>query len=409
MKYLIVGSGPAGMNAAYKLNEIDNDADITIINGEPNPPYSRILTTFYLEGKIEEEDFYIYSKDFLGQDNIHYYENTRATSILPEKKLVELNTGEKIKYDKLLIASGGDPNIPSAEGINSGKVYKIRTLEDIKDIKNEVKKSKTCAILGGGLVSLKMTQALSKKGIDIKILIRSPRVLSQVLDDETAHLVQNHLENNNVDVKVNTEILEIQEKDNKLLFIVKSGQITEEFEVDFAVIGKGVKPNIDFLEDTAIETDWGILTDEYLQTKEKDVYAVGDVAESYNIALDKTQLNSIWPDAVLQGIKAAENMTGKTKPYLGNINMNAVDIFSLPLVAMGRVRDTENIEILKSINIEDNKFLKLFFKDQILVGAILIGDIENAGIYKQLIINRKKIHDSQSLLNQKNMLANYIF
>ncbi|HKL12079.1 MAG TPA: FAD/NAD(P)-binding oxidoreductase [Halanaerobiales bacterium] len=409
MKYLIVGSGPAGMNAAYKLNEIDKDADITIINGEPNPPYSRILTTFYLEGKIEEEDFYIYSKDFLEQDNIHYYENTRATSILPEKKLVELNTDELIKYDKLLIASGGDPNIPSAEGINSEKVYKIRTLEDIKDIKNEVKKSKTCAILGGGLVSLKMTQALSKKGIDIKILIRSPRVLSQVLDDETAYLVQKHLKNNNVDVKVNTEVLEIQEKDNKLLFVVKSGQKTEEFEADFAVIGKGVKPNIDFLEDTSIETDWGILTDEYLQTKEKDVYAVGDVAESYNIALDKTQLNSIWPDAVLQGIKAAENMAGKTKPYVGNINMNAVDIFSLPLVAMGRVRDTENIEILRSINIEEDKFLKLFFKDRTLVGAILIGEIENAGIYKQLIINRKKIHDSHSLLNQKNMLANYIF
>jgi len=306
--------------------------------------------------------------------------------------------------------------VPIAEGcVNNcsfcaGKLAKGFLLSyPEKDILNEVKKSKTCAILGGGLVSLKMTQALSKKGVDIKILIRSPRVLSQVLDDETAYLVQNYLENNNVDVKVNTQILEIQEKDNKLLFIVKSGQITEEFEVDFAVIGKGVKPNIDFLEDTAIETDWGILTDEYLQTKEKDVYAVGDVAESYNIALDKTQLNSIWPDAVLQGIKAAENMAGKTKPYLGNINMNAVDIFSLPLVAMGRVRETENIEILRSINLEDNKFLKLFFKEQILVGAILIGDIENAGIYKQLIINRKRIHDSQSLLNQKNMLANYIF
>lgn len=409
MKYLIIGSGPAGMNAAYKLDEIDKEADITIINGESNPPYSRILTTFYLEGKIEEEDFYIYSKDFLEQDNIHYYENTRATSISPEKKLVELSTREKIKYDKLLIASGGEPNIPSSEGINSKKIYKIRTLEDIKNIKEEVKDSKTCAILGGGLVSLKMTQALSKNNINVKILIRSPKVLSQVLDNETAHLVQKHLENNNIDVKVNTEVLEIRKKDEKLLFIVKSGKKTEEFEVDFAVIGKGVRPNIDFLKDTSIETDWGILTNEYLQTKVKDVYAAGDVAESYNIALNKTQLNSIWPDAVLQGIKAAENMTNKNKPYLGNINMNAVDILSLPLVAMGRVRDTENIDILRSFNKEENKFLKLFFKDKILVGAILIGTIENAGIYKQLIINRKKIRDRQSLLNQKNMLANYIF
>ncbi|RCW79960.1 pyridine nucleotide-disulfide oxidoreductase [Halanaerobium sp. DL-01] len=405
MKYLIIGCGPAGMHAAYKLDELDKNAEITLINSESNLPYSRILITFLLEKKVEEEDLFIFSEEFLQKDNINYYQNKSVEEIDSDNKKVKLNDGTALNYDKLLIAAGGDPKRPSVKGIESDRIFTIRTIDDIKTVKAKMETAEKCAVLGGGLVSLKMAQALKRQGIGVKVLIRSPRVLSQVLDEESAVLIADHLEENGIELLTGTQIEEIVEEKKGLVFNTNKGKISS----DFAVIGKGVSPNMDFLDKTSVKTDWGILSDEYLQTEEKDIFAAGDVVENYNIAQDSIQLNSIWPDAVLQGITAAENMAGKFKKYPGNINMNAVDIFSLPLIAMGRVKDVENLETVKYENKSEKKFVKLFFNNDLLVGAVLINDVENAGFYKQLIAKRKIIKDRETLLNKNNLLANYIF
>ncbi len=405
MKFVISGCGPAGINAALYLDKLLPEPEITLINGEPNPPYSRILTTFYLENKIEEKDLYIYDNDFFKQENVNYYEDVKVVSINKKRKTVKISNGKIIEYDKLLIATGGDPKRPSVTRIDSDKIYTVRTLVDIKKINEKINIGGKCVIMGGGLVSLKMAQALRRRGLDVTILISSQQVLSQVLDQESATIIADQLIKNGIEIKTGIKIIEIKEEKEKLKLKLEFGHI----EADFAVIGKGVSPNVNFIDGTKISVDWGILTDDNLSTEETDIYAAGDVIESYNIAYQCRQLNSIWPDAVLQGITAASNMAGKAIAYSGNINMNAVDIFALPLIALGQVEELPELKIFKYENKLKQEYKKLFFAADKLVGAVLIGDIKNAGFLKQLIVNQKLVTNKEELLAPNNVLANYIF
>lgn len=406
MKYVIIGNGPAGMSAVKTILETEPKAQIIIIGDEEVPPYSRILITYYLEGKIDREKVFVYGEELLKSPRVEFKYPVKIVSVDVKNKYIYSSDGERLNYDQLLIASGASPKLPPQPGMHSKCVYTIRRFSDIEEIHNKLVKIKDCVFLGGGMVSLKMVQALKRKGVKVTVVVSGDHIISQRLDKEGAQIVADYLKSKNIQVITNEMAQEIINYRNRKLIYFSSGK---KLETDMVIIGKGVTPNYNFIDRNQIKVNQGIIVDEHLRTSAVDVFAAGDVVESQDLLYQKFRLNPILPNAVKQGRIAALNMMGVKCSYRGNIEMNSIQLFDLPIISIGLVNNQSNqFEEITHYNSYNNSYKRLLLDGDLLVGTILIGDIKNAGIYHQIIENKKKIKEKKELLNGKFNLLKYM-
>lgn len=406
MKYVIIGNGPAGMSAVKTILETEPKAQIIIIGDEEVPPYSRILITYYLEGKIDREKVFVYGEELLKSPRVEFKYPVKIVSVDVKNKYIYSSDGERLNYDQLLIASGASPKLPPQPGMHSKCVYTIRRFSDIEEIHNKLVKIKDCVFLGGGMVSLKMVQALKRKGVKVTVVVSGDHIISQRLDKEGAQIVADYLKSKNIQVITNEMAQEIINYRNRKLIYFSSGK---KLETDMVIIGKGVTPNYNFIDRNQIKVNQGIIVDEHLRTSAVDVFAAGDVVESQDLLYQKFRLNPILPNAVKQGRIAALNMMGVKCSYRGNIEMNSIQLFDLPIISIGLVNNQSNqFEEITHYNSYNNSYKRLLLDGDLLVGTILIGDIKNAGIYHQIIENKKRIKEKKELLNGKFNLLKYM-
>lgn len=406
MKYVIIGNGPAGMSAVKTILETEPKAQIIIIGDEEVPPYSRILITYYLEGKIDREKVFVYGEELLKSPRVEFKYPVKIVSVDVKNKYIYSSDGERLNYDQLLIASGASPKLPPQPGMHSKCVYTIRRFSDIEEIHNKLVKIKDCVFLGGGMVSLKMVQALKRKGVKVTVVVSGDHIISQRLDKEGAQIVADYLKSKNIQVITNEMAQEIINYRNRKLIYFSSGK---KLETDIVIIGKGVTPNYNFIDRNQIKVNQGIIVDEHLRTSAVDVFAAGDVVESQDLLYQKFRLNPILPNAVKQGRIAALNMMGVKCSYRGNIEMNSIQLFDLPIISIGLVNNQSNqFEEITHYNSYNNSYKRLLLDGDLLVGTILIGDIKNAGIYHQIIENKKRIKEKKELLNGKFNLLKYM-
>jgi len=406
MKYVIIGNGPAGMSAVKTILETEPKAQIIIIGDEEVPPYSRILITYYLEGKITKEKIFVYGEELLKSPRVKFKYPVKIVSIDVKNKYICSSEGERLNYDRLLIASGASPKLPSQPGMNSKCVYTIRNFSDIEEIHNKLDKIRDCVFLGGGMVSLKMVQAIKRRGVKVIVAVSGDHIISQRLDIEGAQLVTDYLKSKNIQIITNeTAQAIIDYRDRKLIYF-NSGK---KLETDMVIIGKGVTPNYNFIDIKQIKVNQGIVVDNYFRTSAPDVFAAGDVIESKDLLSNKSHLNSILPNAVKQGRIVALNMIGIKCSYQGDIEMNSIQLFNLPIISIGLVNNqNKKFEEITHYNSYNNSYKRLLFDGDLLVGTIMIGDIKNAGIYHQVIENKKRIIEKKELLNNEFNLLKYI-
>lgn len=406
MKFVIIGNGPAGMSAVKTILEREPKARIVLIGDEEVPPYSRILITYYLEGKITKEKIFIYDKKLLKSPRVKFKYPAKIVSVDVKNKYIYSSDGERLNYDQLLIASGASPKLPPQPGMHSKCVYTIRNFSDIEEIHNKLVKIRDCVFFGGGMVSLKMAQALKRKGVKVTVVVSGDHIISQRLDKEGAQIVEDYLKSKNIQVITKEMAQEIINYRNRKLIYFSSGK---KLETDMVIIGKGVTPNYNFIDRNQIKVNQGIVVDEHLRTSAVDVFAAGDVVESQDLLYQKFRLNPILPNAVKQGRIAALNMMGIKCSYRGNIEMNSIQLFDLPIISIGLVNNQSNqFEEITHYNSYNNSYKRLLFDGDLLVGTILISDIKNAGIYHQIIENKKRIKEKKELLNSKFNLLKYI-
>lgn len=406
MKYVIIGNGPAGMSAVKTILERESKAQIVLIGDEEVPPYSRILITYYLEGKITKEKIFIYDEKLLKSPCVEFKYPVKITSIDTKNKYIYSLGGERLIYDQLLIASGVSPKVPPQQGMNGKNVYTIRNFSDIEEIYHKIDKIRDCVSLGGGMVSLKMVQALKKRGVKVTVVVSGDHIISQRLDRKSAKIVTDYLKLKNIQVITNETAQSIIDyRDRKLIYLSSGKKI----ETDMVIVGKGVTPNCNFIDRNQIKVNQGIVVDEYLRTTVPNVFAAGDVAESKDLLSNKFRLNSILPNAVKQGRIAALNMMGIKCSYQGNIEMNSIQLFDLPIISIGLVNNQSNkFEEIAHCNSYNNSYRRFLFDGDLLVGAIMIGDIENAGVYCQIIENKKRIMEKKELLKNEFSLLKYM-
>jgi NAD(P)H-nitrite reductase large subunit len=406
-KILIIGNSAAGVSCAETIRKNDKEAKITIVSKENYPCYSRCLISYYLAGDIPEPKLIFRDETFFKDNSIELILGQEIERIdIKKKQAVVVKDEEssekgKIKYDYdiLVLANGASSKMPEIKGINKRGVFAFRTIDDAKSIMAILPVADTACVLGGGLIGLKAAYALKKRGLDVKVIVKSKQVLSQVLDYEAAEFFKNLLNEKGIEIVTGSDVKEILGNGDIKAIKLDSGKV---IACQIVVVGKGVSPNIKLIKETPINVNEGILTNEYMQTNIESIFACGDIAETYDISFGEPAINALWPNAVEQGKIAGENICGKNVKYAGSLGMNSVEFFGLPVISMGITRPGEGFEAISKSDMKSRAYRKVIIKDNHLVGAILVGRIENSGVYLNLIHEKTDISSIKDLLLSEN-------
>lgn len=395
MKYVIIGYSVAAVNAIKSIRNLDNKSEILVITDEDRL-YSRPLISYYVAGKVSEEEMSFVEPDFDTKYKLNVYYSTTVKSVDTKTKTIMLDNKKKINYDKLLITVGGKPIIPEIKGYNS-EIKGIFTFTKLNDAKKLVKyikenKVKQAVILGGGLIGMKAAEGLISKDIKLKIIDIADRLLANTFDKTASSYIEKKLIQQGCEFISNNTIIEIISK-NKNLCSVKLKD-AKKIDTKLLIIAVGVRPNLDIIEKTTIKFNRGILVNNFMQTNFSDIYAAGDVAETKNFITEENSVLAIWPAAAYQGKVAGVNMVAKNKvSYDGLYPMNSVEILGVPSISFGITNPLkeDNFEIISKE--EKDSYKKIVLKDNKIIGAIFVGDINRAGIYSLLI--KQKVDVSQ--------------
>lgn len=401
MDYVIIGNSASGIACVEAIRSKDKKSGIAIVSEEDYHIYSRCLLSYYLAGDIAEEKLTYRPDDFYKANKVASMVGYKCEKVLPEKKVLKIDGKKDIKFDKLLIAAGARPKFPEIPGVDKKGVMGLRTIRDAKAIQALIKETKTVAILGGGLIGMKAAYGLSTHGKDVRVIVKSGQVLSQILDKKAAAIFQEWIGKKGITIMTGLEAKEISGKDKVRSVILDNG---EEIECEMIVVGKGVQPNTDIVKDSGIKIDEGILVNEYLETNIESIYASGDIAQAKDVVTGESRINALWPIAVEEGRIAGLNIAGEKTAYEGSLAMNSVEFFGLPVISVGITRPKSGAGFEEIVYEDASRALykKIVIKDQTPVGMIFVNDIKNAGIVGLLIRNKIDISGIKSSILEEN-------
>lgn len=380
MRYLILGSSAAGINAAKTIRELDKSSEIAIIS-EDTKVYSRCMLHHVISGSRTVDRISFIEKDFFPKYKISWIKGKKVVELIIDKNEVRLNDGSVEQYDKLLIATGSSAVIPPIKNLREAKgVYTLRNISDVFHIQNSLKKCKNVVIIGAGLVGIDALIGIMSNNLKISVVEMGDRILPLQLDKKAAAKYEKLLSENGIDIYTSVKVEEVTL--NKAGFvkevILSNGTA---LNCDMVIVAAGVKANIDFVKDSKIKIDKGIVVDSTCKTTVENIYAAGDVCATA----------PIWPIAVKEAITAAYNMTGNYRVLDDNFGLrNSMNFLGLETVSLGIIDPPDssyNVDILENKDI----YKKIIHKDGIIYGALLVGDISYCGVLNYLIRNKLNI------------------
>jgi NAD(P)H-nitrite reductase large subunit len=402
MKHLIIGNGIAGINAARAIREMDTTAAIFMVSDETFPPYSRPMISYVLEGSEPHAKLPLFPGNVYKDLNINPVLGHRVAHLDVKKKIVRLEDATEIDFQALLIASGADARQIKVPGSDLGNIFTMRTQKDVLDQLKAISQGvKNALVLGGGLVGFKAAHALLKRGINVTMLITSPYPLAMQVDETAGKMILKELEAHGLTVKVGVSVTAFDGGETVKNARLDSG---DTLECDLVIVGKGVDPSLGFIPENDIDMGYGIQVDPYLCSSVPDIYAAGDAAETFDIARKTRWINAIWPEAATQGRIAGFNMAGRKVACPGSLGRNVMRIFSLDVMTMGLANpeNTKDLEIIQAGDEKAGAYRRLVFSGDILVGAVLINQIEQGGMLRAMIENRMPVRIPKKYLMSLN-------
>lgn len=392
MDYVIVGNGVSAIGAIEGIRLHDKSGKILVISDEEVPTYGRPLISYYLSDKIKFETLPFRPEEFYKDNNVEMRLGSRVLSIDTEKKQLVLDCGDTIPYGKLLLATGGTPVKPPMPGIEGPGVHNFTTVAHAEALRELVDKVKKVVVIGAGLIALKAAEGFAEKGVDVTIVVRS-RIMRTYFDETAGEMIVDHLEKNGIKFLQGCGTKEIVRLGDGT---IKGVETDKGFvDADVVIVAAGVRPNMGLAAQAGITTEQGIRVDDYMATSNPDVFAAGDVAEAKDLLTGEYTVRPIWPNAYSQGNYAGMNMAGADKPYTGGMSMNSITYYGLPTISVGETNqaDEEGYDVNIFLDRDNAVYRKLIFKDDVLAGCILIGDIDAAGFYTSFIKNGFKLDD----------------
>ncbi|MBE6067251.1 MAG: NAD(P)/FAD-dependent oxidoreductase [Clostridium lundense] len=361
--FIIIGNGAAGFYAADAIRQKNSKAYITMISEESYYSYYRPSLSEYLAKEISDKKLYLKNKNWFEENSINLKLNTKVENILTKENEIVLSDGTCLKYDKLILANGARNFIPPTSGAEKNGVFSLRTINDADKIISYGKKSKKAVVIGGGLLGLEAAWELRNLGLDVTVVEFFPRLLPRQLDEEGAEIFKNQISNCGINVILGDSLVEILGNDNVTNIKLKSGTT---LDTDMVLFSVGIRANKELAEQCGIRTDKSVVVNEKMETNIPNIYACGDVAELNG------RNYGIWPAAVQMGKVAGTNASGDELIFKDFVSSTIFSSMNTNLFSSGYFDDECDILSYKN---EDNRiYKKLFFKDNKLVGCILLGD-----------------------------------
>jgi len=379
-KYLIVGNSAAAVGAIEAIRSVDQKGSLAVISDEPYAAYSRPLITYYLANQVELKNINYRPNDFYAAHEVKTVVGQKVVELNLKESKVVLEDGKEITFKRLLLATGGKPFVPPLPGSDKQGVFTFTTLDDAKKVKKLLPRVKQAVVIGGGLIGLKVAEALAQRGVKTTVVELADRVLSPVLDAHASRLVEDIFRKKGTEILTKHTVKEIlgNKKNPESVGGVLLND-RRELPCDLVVIAIGVVPRAE-LAQGKLQINRGILVDDHMATSTDGIYAAGDVAEAYDFLWAQNRVTPVWPNAYLQGQVAGYNMTGKEAIYPGGMGMNSTTFFGFPIISAGICNlEDERFETLVR-NHKNGYYKKLVLEDGKIKGMIFAGAIDRAGI-----------------------------
>jgi len=316
VEFLLIGGGMASGQCAAELRKRGADGEILLVGREPEPPYERPpLSKEYLRGEAKREDAYVNPPEWYEENDVELRTGTNAMALDTEARVVKLQGGEEVGFEKALIATGANVNILRVEGAELDGIHYLRAFGNSDNIRKDAEAAERVVLVGGSYIGCEVAASLTAKGTKCAIVMMEDKVLSRTFGDEVGAWFQDLLESKGIEIHGGETLAAFQGEDGVSAVITQSGNTVEG---DFVVVGAGVKPDVMLAKKAGLEIDegdGGIRCDETLQTSVEGIYAAGDVC-SYQSKIHGRRLRvEHWDVAMQQGMHAAKGMMGEPEPY----------------------------------------------------------------------------------------------
>ncbi len=404
--YAIIGSSAAGIAAAKTILERDAEGKVTMVTLDKGY-YSRCQLHLSAVGKRSDGQIYLDMTSLQAHPNFEMFCETKVVKLEADKKKLILNNGQIIDYDKVLIASGSSTFFPPIPGLQGKNTFGLRNLEDAHAVHSLLPRIDAIAIIGAGLVGVELAVELARAGKKVSLIELADHPLPLQLEDICGQKCAELLSEIGVDLYMGEMASEvIRNKDGSPRSVkLKSGTSVA---ADIVVCAAGVRPNVDFAAGTDLNINRGVLINCQCRTNLSDVFAAGDVAETNDTLMSRDMPSAIWPVAVRHGKVAGSQMTGGSDEITRNTGMKAaVNVPGAHVISIGPVTaPDEQWRKLTYYRTDSNgkERLRIVYLDQdnILRAALLWGDVRNAGLYHEAIINKRPLSDELPSIDSLN-------
>jgi NAD(P)H-nitrite reductase large subunit len=403
MNVLVLGAGGAGISAVQAIRSVDKKIDINLVSKENFMPYSLCGLPDFLSGKISMKVLNRLDSNYFIENNINLILGKEAIKVDPSRKIVHFKSNSTndvkdiIEFDKLLIAIGSKPIVSSIPGLNKKQVYIVSNLENCKNIIKQLRKATKIAVIGSGFVGIECAQALKQREKEVFVVETLDRILANIFDKEISSIAQKMLESLGINFILGNQVKEIIGN-----IVVEGLKLKDrKIDCDMVLLTVGVRPNIDIVRDSMIRVNQGIIVNEFMESNVKDIFAAGDVAESFDCIYGEPGLKATWSNAVEQGHVAGLNIAGKRCKYPGFQSYNIIHIHDVPFLSMGNITNLpQNCSelVLKGLD----SIRKVFIQNDRILGMEFYGDMTNSGHLFSLINKGSDIKGYN-----KKILSNY--
>lgn len=389
-RLVLVGNGMAGVRCIEEILKLDpTGLDITIFGTEPHVNYNRILLSSVLQGGTTIKDITLHDRQWYERHHIRLFSGETVTQIDKNRQVVTSDQNRMVPYDQLILATGSVPFTLPIPGAELEGVITFRTIEDCQQMMEASKKYRKAVVIGGGLLGLEAARGLLNLGMEVNIVHIARYLMERQLDETAAKMLQKNLESQGMKFLLEKETQEMI--GNRRVEGVRFKDGTE-VEADLVVMAAGVRPNIQLAKEAGIDINRAILVNDYMETSEPNIFAVGECVEHRGMVYGLVQ------PLYEQGKILANRICGnKETGYNGSVLSTQLKISGVDLFSVGIIQEDSTSKSVKIYDEEAVVYKKVVFQDQKIIGAVLYGDTKERSRLLDMIQKQQDVSDVEKV------------
>ncbi|AWB45130.1 nitrite reductase large subunit [Paenibacillus sp. CAA11] len=376
-KLVVIGNGMAGIGTLEQILKLSTAFEITVIGSEPHPNYNRIMLSYVLEGSKTVDDIVLNDWNWYKDNGITLHTGTTVEQIDSSAKEVVTNSGMRVPYDKVIIATGSNSFILPIPGSDKEGVVGFRDIADCEQMLLAAKQYNKAAVIGGGLLGLEAAKGLVQLGMDVTVVHLMNDLMERQLDSQAALMLKIELERQGIKFKMGAQTVELM-GDNRVTGLRFADDTS--LDADFVVMAVGIKPNVAVAKSSGIQVNRGIVVDDYMRTSAPGVYSVGECTEHRGVCY------GLVAPLFEQGMVLAKHICGvETAGYEGSVVSTKLKISGVDVFSTGEFIEGPEHVVISSKDEWKRTYKKILLKDNVLVGAVLFGDVQDSATLQKLV------------------------